>query len=140
MMHVRKALAAIPGVEETAVRLAEKSAKMKLSRDMADEAFKAAAETAGQRLADIRRSSKLPEISKMSASAKRTADIRSYSIQFFQLFRIHDLDHTAREFDHPLILEIAKHSGDHFPMGAEMIGDGFMGDLQLISPFNGHFF
>ena len=54
VMHVQKALAAIPGVEETAVSLEEKSARVKLSQDVADEAFKAAVETAGYQLTEIR--------------------------------------------------------------------------------------
>ena len=54
VMHVQKALAALPGVEETAVSLEEKSAKVKLNQDVADEAFKAAVETAGYQLTEIK--------------------------------------------------------------------------------------
>ena len=54
VMHVRKALEAIPGVEETAVSLEENAAKVKLSRDVTDEAFEAAVETAGYRLTAIK--------------------------------------------------------------------------------------
>ena len=54
VMHVQKALAALPGVEEAAVSLEEKAAKVKLTQDVTDEAFKAAVETAGYRLTEIR--------------------------------------------------------------------------------------
>ena len=53
VMHIQKTLAAIPGVEEAAVNLEEKAAKVKLSRNVTDEAFKAAVETAGYRLTGI---------------------------------------------------------------------------------------
>jgi len=49
-----QALVAIPGVEETAVSLEEKIAKAKLNQDVADEAFKAAVETAGYLLTEIK--------------------------------------------------------------------------------------
>jgi len=54
VMHVQKALAAIPGVEGVAVNLEEKAAKVTLSRNVTDEAFKAAVEAAGYRLTQIR--------------------------------------------------------------------------------------
>lgn len=54
VMHVQKALVAIPGVEETAVSLEEKAAKVKLSQDVAVEAFKTAVETAGYQLTAIK--------------------------------------------------------------------------------------
>ena len=54
VMHVQKALAAIPGVEEAAVSLEEKAAKVKLAQDVTDEAFKAAVETAGYQLTAIK--------------------------------------------------------------------------------------
>ena len=54
VMHVQKALAAIPGVEEASVNLEEKAAKVKLTQSVPDEAFKAAVETAGYRLTAIK--------------------------------------------------------------------------------------
>ena len=54
VMHVQKALAALPGVEEAAVSLEEKAAKVKLAQDVTDEAFKAAVETAGYQLTAIK--------------------------------------------------------------------------------------
>ena len=54
VMHVQKALAALPGVEETAVSLEEKSAQVKLSQNVTDEVFKAAVETAGYQLTEIK--------------------------------------------------------------------------------------
>ena len=54
VMHVQKALAALPGVEEAAVSLEEKAAKVKLTQDVTDEVFKAAVETAGYQLTAIK--------------------------------------------------------------------------------------
>jgi heavy metal translocating P-type ATPase len=53
VMHVQKALAAIPGVEEVSVNLEEKAAKVKLTQNVTDEVFKAAVETAGYQLTEI---------------------------------------------------------------------------------------
>ena len=53
VMHVQKALAAVPGVAEVTVSLEEKSAKVKLNQDVADEVFKTAIEDAGYELAEI---------------------------------------------------------------------------------------
>ena len=53
VMHVQKALAAIPGVAEVTVSLEEKNAKVKLNQDVADEVFKTAIEDAGYQFADI---------------------------------------------------------------------------------------
>ena len=53
VMHVQKALAAIPGVEEVTVSLDEKNAKVKLHQSVADEVFKTAIEDAGYQLAEI---------------------------------------------------------------------------------------
>ena len=53
VMHVQKALAAIPGVTEVTVRLDEKKAKVKLNQDVADEVFKTTIEDAGYQLAEI---------------------------------------------------------------------------------------
>ena len=61
------------------------------------------------------------------------------TVQFFQLFGIGDLDAAAGQLDHPLILKISKHSGDHFPMGTQVIGNGLMGDFQMTGPFDRHF-
>ena len=54
VMHVQKALAAIPGVEEVSVNLEEKAAKVKLTQNVTDEVFKAAVETAGYQLTEIK--------------------------------------------------------------------------------------
>ena len=53
VMHVQKALAALPDVEEAAVNLEEKAAKVKLTQNVTDEVFKAAVETAGYQLTEI---------------------------------------------------------------------------------------
>ena len=44
----------IPGVEKTTVSLADQSAKVTLNQNIADEIFKAAVETAGYQLTEIR--------------------------------------------------------------------------------------
>ncbi|MBQ8359194.1 MAG: cadmium-translocating P-type ATPase [Oscillospiraceae bacterium] len=53
VMHVQKALAAIPGVAEVTVSLEEKNAKVKHSGDVPDIVFKAAIEQAGYQLTEI---------------------------------------------------------------------------------------
>jgi Cu2+-exporting ATPase/Cu+-exporting ATPase len=53
VMHVQKALAAVPGVAEVTVSLDEKNAKVKLKQNVADETFKTAIEDAGYQLAEI---------------------------------------------------------------------------------------
>ena len=53
-MHVQKALAALPGVEEATVSQEEKAAKVKLTQDVTDEAFMAAVGTAGYQLTEIK--------------------------------------------------------------------------------------
>ena len=53
VMHVQKALAAVPGVAEVTVSLDEKAATVKLNQDVADEVFKTAIEDAGYQLAEI---------------------------------------------------------------------------------------
>ena len=68
-----------------------------------------------------------------------SADILLLTVQFFQLFGIGDLDAAAGQLDHPLILKISKHSGDHFPMGTQVIGNGLMGDPQLTTSLNRSF-
>jgi len=50
VMHVQKALAVIPGVEEASVSLESKSAQVKLSRSIDDDAFMAAVTEAGYEL------------------------------------------------------------------------------------------
>jgi len=54
VMHVRKALALIPGVQEATVSLKDQSAQVKLGQHVEDEVFKAAVENAGYRLTEIR--------------------------------------------------------------------------------------
>ena len=53
VMHVQKALSAVPGVAEVTVSLDEKSAKVKLNQNVADEVIKTAIEDAGYQLAEI---------------------------------------------------------------------------------------
>ena len=53
VMHVQKALAAVPGVAEVTVSLNEKKAKVKLERNVADTVFKTAIEDAGYQLTEI---------------------------------------------------------------------------------------
>jgi len=53
VMHVQKALAAVPGVKEVTVSLAEKNARVKLDQNTADQVFKAAVEAAGYQLGEI---------------------------------------------------------------------------------------
>ncbi len=54
VMHIQKVLAALPGVEEAAVSLEEKAAKVKLTQDVTDEAFRAAVSAAGYQLTAIK--------------------------------------------------------------------------------------
>ncbi|MBO5130544.1 MAG: heavy-metal-associated domain-containing protein [Oscillospiraceae bacterium] len=53
VMHVQKALAAIPGVADVTVSLEDKSAKVKHSGDVPDIVFKATVEEAGYQLTEI---------------------------------------------------------------------------------------
>ena len=53
VMHVQKALAAIPGVQEVAVSLENKSAKVRLDPDVSDETVITAIEEAGYGLKEI---------------------------------------------------------------------------------------
>ena len=53
VMHVRKALAAVPGVEEVAVSLDDKSARVKLNQNVSDDTFKKAVQDAGYQLKGI---------------------------------------------------------------------------------------
>ena len=53
VMHVQKALAAIPGVAEVAVSLESKSAKVKLNDNVPDVQFKTTIEEAGYQLTEI---------------------------------------------------------------------------------------
>ena len=53
VMHVQKALAAVPGVTEVTVSLDEKNAKVKLNRNVTDEVFRTVIEDAGYQLAEI---------------------------------------------------------------------------------------
>ena len=53
VMHVQKALAAVPGVAEVTVSLEEKAAKVKLNQNVTDEVFKTIIEDAGYQLAEI---------------------------------------------------------------------------------------
>ncbi len=39
-----------------------------------------------------------------------------------------------REPHHALALKIAQHPGNHLPVGAQVIGNGLMGDLQQAAP------
>jgi len=53
VMHVQKALSAVPGVTEVAVSLEEKAAKVKLNQTVSDDAFRAIIEDAGYQLTAI---------------------------------------------------------------------------------------
>ena len=53
VMHVQKALAAVPGVAEVTVSLDEKAATVKLNQNVADEVFKTVIEDAGYQLTEI---------------------------------------------------------------------------------------
>ena len=50
VMHVQKALAAVPGVAEVTVSLEEQNAKVKLNRNVSDDVFRTVIEDAGYRL------------------------------------------------------------------------------------------
>ena len=53
VMHVQKALAAVPGVAEVTVSLDEKAATVKLNQNVTDEVFETIIEDAGYQLAEI---------------------------------------------------------------------------------------
>ena len=53
VMHVQKALAAVPGVAEVTVSLDEKAATVKLNQNVTDEVFKTVIEDAGYQLTEI---------------------------------------------------------------------------------------
>lgn len=53
VMHVQKALAAVPGVEEVAVSLDDRSARVKLNQNVSDDTFKKAVQDAGYELKGI---------------------------------------------------------------------------------------
>ena len=55
VMHIQKALAAVPGVAEVTVSLDEKNAKVRLNQNVTDEVFKAVIEEAGYQLTKIAR-------------------------------------------------------------------------------------
>ena len=52
VMHVQKALAAVPGVAEVTVSLEEQNAKVKLNRNVSDDVFRTVIEDAGYRLTE----------------------------------------------------------------------------------------
>ena len=52
VMHVQKALAAVPGVAEVTVRLDEKNATVKLNQDVSDDIFRTVIEDAGYQLTE----------------------------------------------------------------------------------------
>ena len=53
VMHVQKALASVPGVEEVAVSLDDRSARVKLNQNVSDDTFKKAVQDAGYELKGI---------------------------------------------------------------------------------------
>ena len=53
VMHVQKALAAVPGVEEVAVSLDDQSARAKLNQNVSDDVFKTVVQDAGYELTGI---------------------------------------------------------------------------------------
>ena len=50
VIHVQKALEAVPGIAKVTVSLEEKAAKVKLNQNVADEVFRTAIEDAGYQL------------------------------------------------------------------------------------------
>ena len=52
VMHVQKALAAVPGVAEVTVSLEEKAAKVKLNQNVSDDVFRTVIEDAGYQLTE----------------------------------------------------------------------------------------
>jgi len=52
VMHVQKALAAVPGVAEVIVSLEEKNAKVKLNQNVSDDIFRTVIEDAGYQLTE----------------------------------------------------------------------------------------
>lgn len=40
------------------------------------------------------------------------------------------------QLDHPLALEVPEHPGDHLTVGAQMVGYGLVGELQLLRSLN----
>ena len=53
VMHVQKALAAVPGVADVTVSLVEKAAKVKLNQNVSDDVFRTVIEDAGYQLTEI---------------------------------------------------------------------------------------
>ena len=53
VVHVKKALAAVPGVDEVAVSLEDKSAHVKLHQNVSDDAFKTVVQDLGYELTGI---------------------------------------------------------------------------------------
>ena len=53
VMHVKKALAAVPGVDEVSVSLEDKSAYVKLNQNVSDDTFKTVVQDAGYELTGI---------------------------------------------------------------------------------------
>ena len=53
VMHVQKALAAVPGVDEVSVSLEDKSARVKLNQNVSDDTFKTVVQNAGYELTGI---------------------------------------------------------------------------------------
>ena len=56
-----------------------------------------------------------------------------------QPFWVQQSNLSPGELYDAVALEIAEHTGDHLPMGTEMVGDDLMGDLQLVGIFDGGF-
>lgn len=54
VMHVEKALAAVPGVTEVSVSLEDKSAQVKLNQNVSDEVLRAAIEDAGYQVTEMK--------------------------------------------------------------------------------------
>ena len=52
--RVEQCVAKLPGVAEVSVNLEEKAAKVKLTQNVTDEAYKAAVETTGYQLTEIK--------------------------------------------------------------------------------------
>ena len=52
VMHVQKALSAVPGVAEVTVSLEEKNAKVNLNQNVSDDVFRTVIEDAGYQLTE----------------------------------------------------------------------------------------
>ena len=59
---------------------------------------------------------------------------QSSVLQRLQLSRVQDGHHAPGQLYHALALKIAQHPGNHLPVGAQVVGDVLVGELQLTGP------